>query len=76
MIAPNVPGLVVVRRWRERCARQIPAPNMTFSSPFLSSIRKQHQNRRGFCRFGLSGRFIAAHLKAKHRNEMATEIKE
>jgi hypothetical protein len=60
MIALNVPGPHRSQMMAgEMRARQI----MDFSSPVLSIIVKQHNNRRALCGFGLADRFCAAHLK-------------
>jgi hypothetical protein len=66
MIAPNLPGPIVLNRWQERYAHR------TVDFPFsaLSSMANQHNNRRGFGGFSLAGRHRDAHLNLNITTEL------
>ena len=61
MIAPYVPGSIVISRWRERNARR----TVTQLPPILSTIAAGYNNRRAFSGFSLEIRLPEAHPKRK-----------
>ena len=71
MIAPSVPGSIVVTGWRERYARSILTVRL-LSSPALGNNRTQTRFRRVLSHHPFSRRAS----DAKHRDEMAWKYKE
>jgi len=74
MIAPNVPGPLVLTELRERYARPIPASNIDLLPLVLSGFEKQYDNRRQPVGFSLAvilepTQCVASYLTVRNASE-------